>query len=66
MVAKVAKSAEAGAPESETVIEITPEMVRTGVQVLKEQYLSLQELEECPEIVRIVFLAMLQSRQLRV
>lgn len=51
-----------GAPE-DSEIEVTPEMIEAGVRALSELYLSLQESQEYPEIVRIVFEAMMACRR---
>jgi hypothetical protein len=55
-----ARRAEAGVPADE--IEITPAMIQAGCQVLKDRYLSLNDVDEFPAIVRIVYEAMQGSR----
>jgi hypothetical protein len=43
--------------------QVSPEAIRAGVKALKENYLSLQEVTQFPEIARIVYAAMSASRR---
>jgi hypothetical protein len=59
-LAAAAATAQAdGAPEE---TEITPAMLQAGCQVLRERFLSLDDVDEFPAIVRIVYEAMQESR----